>query len=127
MDHSAQKEFNKRKGLHIMKNTIIALGILLLVGSTSFAGWYVMPTVAYYPGVPVYAYPTPVFAAPEPYVSYMPVAPAPCACGRYGVPVVAPAPVVVAPAAVVRARVLYPYQPAQCIESGGAIGRIGSI
>ena len=47
----------------MMKNAIIALGILLLVGSTSFAGWYVVPTVAYYPGVPVYAYPAPVIAA----------------------------------------------------------------
>jgi hypothetical protein len=112
-------------GLHIMKTLIIALGIVLLIGSTSFAGWYVMPTVvqAYYPGVPVYAYPPAVVAAPAPYVSYMPVAapapyvsympaaPAPYACGAYGVPVVAPAPVVIGPAAVVRARVFYPGQP----------------
>ena len=95
----------------MIKTTIIALGILLLAGSTSLAGWYVMPSVAYYPGVPVYDYPAPVYAAPAPYVSYMPVAAAPYACGGYGVPVVAAAPVVVAPAAVVRARILYPGQP----------------
>jgi hypothetical protein len=108
-----------------MKTLIIALGIVLLIGSTSFAGWYVRPTVAraYYPGVPVYAYPAPVMAAPvpyaaympvvapAPYVSYMPVAPAPCAYGAYSVPVLAPAPVVVGPAAVVRTRVFYPGQP----------------
>jgi hypothetical protein len=103
-----------------MKTLLIALGIVLLIGSTSFAGWYVMPTVvqAYYPGVPFYAYPAPTpyvsympVAAPVPYMSYMPVAPAPCAYGAYGVPVVAPAPVVVGPAAVVRARVFYPGQP----------------
>ncbi len=64
--------------MHMIKTTVVALGILLLAGSTTFAGWYVMPTVvqAYYPGVPVYAYPAPVMAAPVPYVSYMPVAPA---------------------------------------------------
>jgi hypothetical protein len=95
----------------MMKTTIIALGVLLLAGSTSLAGWYVTPTVAYYPGVPVYAYPAPVYVAPVPYVSYMPVAAAPCACGGYSAPMVAPAPVLVAPAAVVRARVLYPGQP----------------
>ena len=109
-----------------MKTLIIALGIVLLIGSTSFAGWYVTPTVvqAYYPGVPVYAYPAPVMvapapcvsympvAAPAPYVSYTPVAPAPCcAYSAYSVPVVAPAPVAVRPAAVVRTRVFYPGQP----------------
>jgi hypothetical protein len=89
-----------------MKTLLIALGVVLLIGSTSFAGWHVRPAVvqAYYPGVPVYAY-------PAPYVSYMPVAPAPYAYGAYGVPAVAPVPVVVGPAAVVRTRVLYPGQP----------------
>jgi hypothetical protein len=108
-----------------MKTLLIALGIVLLFGSTSFAGWYVMPTVvqAYYPGIPAYAYPTPIvpapvpygsympIAAPAPYVSYMPVAPAPYAYSAYGVPAVSPAPVVVGPAAVIRARVFYPGQP----------------
>jgi len=83
---------------------VITLGIVLLIGSTSFAGWYVAPTVvqAYYPMGPVYA--------PAPYVAYMPVAgPSPyCA---YSVPVVAPAPVWVGPPAVVRYRVFYPGQP----------------
>jgi hypothetical protein len=99
-----------------MKTLIAALVILLLISSTTFAGWYVVrPTVvqAYYPGAPVYAYPAPYVSympvAPAPYVSYMPAAPVqPYA---YGVPVVAPAPIVVGPAAVVRARVFYPGQP----------------
>ncbi len=96
-----------------MKTAIIALGILLLVASTTFAGWHVVPTVvlAYYPGVPVYAYPAPVVAAPAPYVSYMPMAPAPYGYSAYSVPIVAPAPVVVGPAAIVRTRVFYPGQP----------------
>jgi hypothetical protein len=102
-----------------MKTLIIALGIVLLIGSTSFAGWYVMPTVvqAYYPGVPVYAYPAPAMAVPSPYVSYMPVAAsAPYVSYMPVAPysaysVVAPAPVVVGPAAVVRTRVFYPGQP----------------
>jgi hypothetical protein len=88
-----------------MKTLISALVIVLLIGSTSFAGWYAVgPTVvqAYYPAPTVYAY-------PAPYVSYMPVvAPAPYVSYM---PVVAPAPVVVRPAAVVRARVFYPGQP----------------
>jgi hypothetical protein len=95
----------------MMKAILVSLGILLLFASTSFAGWYVAPTVvqAYYPGVPVYAYPAPVVAAPVPYVSYMPVAaPSPCA---YGVPVYAPAPVIYGPPAVIRTRVFYPGQP----------------
>jgi hypothetical protein len=95
-----------------MKSVIIALLIVLLIGSTSFAGWYVPPraVAAYYPGVPMYAYPAPVVAAPAPYVSYMP-APAPAPYYSYGVPVVAPAPVVVGPPAVIRYRAFYPGQP----------------
>jgi hypothetical protein len=98
----------------MMKTIVAALGIVLLIGSTSFAGWYVRPTVvrAYYPGVPVYAYPAPVVMAPAPYVSYMPVAaPMPCEYGAYSVPVYAPAPVMVGPAAVIRTMVFYPGQP----------------
>ena len=49
--------------------------------------------------------------APAPYVSYMPVDPAPYAYSAYSVPVVGPAPVLVRPAAVVRTRVFYPGQP----------------
>jgi hypothetical protein len=103
-----------------MKTLIAALGIVLLIGSTSVAGWYVGPTVvrAYYPAT--YAYAAPVMVAPAPYVSYMPMATAGpyvsympvsepgCACG---VPVVAPAPVVVGAPVVVRYRVFYPGQP----------------
>jgi hypothetical protein len=93
-----------------MRTLIAALGIVLLVSSTSFAGWYVAPTVvnAYYPA-PVYAY-SPVMVAPAPYVSYMPVA-APAPYCAYSVPVVAPAPVYLGPPAVVRYRAFYPGQP----------------
>jgi len=95
-----------------MKTVIAALGIVLLIGSTSFAGWYVAPTVvqAYYPAGPVYAYPVPTMMAPAPYVTYMPVA-APAAPCAYGVPMFAPAPVFVGPPAVIRTRVFYPGQP----------------
>jgi hypothetical protein len=101
-----------------MKTSIIALGIVLLISSTTFAGWYVVrPTVvqAYYPGVPVYVYPAPYvsympMASAAPYVSYMPMA-TPVQPYAYGVPVGAPAPVLVGPAAVVRGRVFYPGQP----------------
>jgi hypothetical protein len=94
-----------KKGLQQMKTLLAALGIVLLIGSTSFAGWYVAPTVvqAYYPGTPVYAY-------PAPYMTYMPVA-APAPPCAYGVPMYAPAPVLIGPPAVVRARVFYPGQP----------------
>ena len=95
-----------------MKTLIMALGIVLLVGSTAFAGWYVGPRVvrAYYPYGPVYAYPAPVVAAPAPYMTYMPV-PAPAPYWTYSVPVVAPAPVWVGPPAVVRYRGFYPGRP----------------
>ncbi len=95
-----------------MKTAIAALGIVLFLGSTSFAAWYVAPTVvqAYYPMGPVYAYPAPVVVAPMPYVTYMPVAePAPPCF--YGPPVVAPVPMVIGRPAVVRYRVFYPGQP----------------
>ena len=75
-----------------MKNLLIAIALVLLLGSTAYGGWYVGPTVGYryYAPVPVYAYPAPV-----PYVTYSPVivgpvfAPAPVWVGR---------PVVVGPA-----------------------------
>jgi hypothetical protein len=100
-----------------MKIAIAALGILLLVSTTSFAAWYVAPTVvqAYYPMAPVYTYAPPVVVAPAPRVTYMPVvAPAP-QCVYYAAPVVAPVPVVVARPAVVRTRVFYPGQPVRNI------------
>jgi len=100
-----------RKGLQLMKTLLAALGIVLLIGSTSIAGWYVGPTVvqayypAYYPVAPVYAYPARVVVAPAPYVTYMPVAaPAPYVYG-------APVPMLFGPPAVVRAKVYYPGQP----------------
>jgi hypothetical protein len=95
-----------------MKTLVSALGMVLLIGSTTFARWYVAPPVvaAYYPVGPVYAYPPAVVAAPAPYVAYMPtvVGAPPCA---YGAAVVAPTPVVVGTPAVIRARVFYPGQP----------------
>ena len=87
-----------------MRNVIIALAVLLLLGSTAYGGWYVGPRAVYTyypPAGPVYAYGAPVVAPP--YVTYSPVAP---------VPLVAPGPVWVAPPAVIVApRVYYPGQP----------------
>ncbi len=63
-----------------MKGLIIAVALLLVLGSTAYGGWYVGPTVGYryYAPAPVYAYPAPV-----PYVTYAPVfAPAPVWVGR---------------------------------------------
>ncbi len=67
-----------------MRNLLIAVAVVLMLGSTAYGGWYVGPTVgyAYYPA-PVYAYPAPVVVA-RPYVAYAPVMAA---------PMVAPAPV----------------------------------
>jgi hypothetical protein len=84
-----------------MKNLIIAVALVLLLGSTAYGRWYVGPRAgyAYYPAAPVYAYPEPV-----PYVTYAPViaapvlAPAPVWVGR---------PVVVGPAG----RVYLPGRP----------------
>jgi|WetSurMetagenome_2_1015567.scaffolds.fasta_scaffold796202_1 hypothetical protein len=94
-----------------MKTLIAALGIVMLISSTSFAGWYVGPTMVqtYYPMAPAYAYPAPVVAAPAPYVAYMPVATP--VVTYYGSPVVAPVPVYVGRPAVVRSKVYYPGQP----------------
>jgi hypothetical protein len=68
-----------------MKNLIIAIAVILLLGSTAYGGWYVGPTMvrAYYPVAPVYAYPAPM-VVPGPQVVYSPVVPG---------PVLAPAPV----------------------------------
>lgn len=63
-----------------MKNLIIAVAVVLLLGSTAHGGWYVGPTVGYR-----YYAPAPVVVA-GPQVVYAPVAP---------VQVVVPAPVVV--------------------------------
>jgi hypothetical protein len=70
-----------------MRTLIIALALVLALGSTAYGRWYVGPTVgySYYAPAPVYAYPAPV-----PYVTYAPVwAPAPVWVGP---------PVVVGPA-----------------------------
>ncbi len=74
-----------------MKNLLIAVAVLLALGSTAYGGgWYVGPSVgyAYYPGTPVYAYPAPVVVA-GPRVVYSPVV--------VPAPVFAPRPVVVGP------------------------------
>lgn len=68
-----------------MKNLIIAVAMVLLLGSTAYGDWYPGPSVgyAYYPAGPVYGYPAPVLVA-RPRVVYSPVMVA---------PVMAPAPV----------------------------------
>ena len=68
-----------------MKGLIIAVAVVLMLGSTAYGGWYVGPTVgySYYAPAPVYAYPAPVVVA-RPHVVYSPV---------IAGPVVAPAPV----------------------------------
>ena len=72
-----------------MKNLLIAVAVLLLLGSTAYGGWYVGPTVgySYYAAAPVYAYPAPA-VVPGPQVVYSPI---------MAPPVLAPAPVMVAP------------------------------
>ena len=99
-----------------MKSILVAIALVLLLGSTAYGGWYVGPWGAYYPA-PVYAYPGPVYAYPapayayppvvvaRPYVTYAPIVPG---------PVVAPAPVWVGPPAVFvgpRGRVYVPGRP----------------
>jgi hypothetical protein len=68
-----------------MKNLILALALVLMLGSMAHGGWYVAPRAyAYYPPAMVYA------PAPVPYVTYAPImAPPPVWAGR---------PVVVGPA-----------------------------
>ena len=87
-----------------MRHLVVAIAVLLLLGSTAYGGWYVGPRVVYaYPPVgPVYAYPPPVVVSP-PQVVYSPVVPA---------PMVTPAPVWVGPrGVVVYPRVFIPGQP----------------
>ena len=82
-----------------MRHLVVAVTVLLLLGSTAYGGWYVGPRVVY--GYP-YAYPAPMVVAP-PYVVYSPLVPA---------PVLAPAPVWVAPPGViVRPKVYVPGRP----------------
>jgi hypothetical protein len=102
----------------MMNKMLLALAIVLVVGGTASAQYYVPEVVsAYYP--PVYAAPAPylapapvaysAFYAPpvvvaRPRVTYLPVVAAPPVA-------VAPAPVVYGPPAVFRTKVYYPGQP----------------
>lgn len=83
------------------------MALVLLLGATAHAGWYVGPRVvhAYYPAAPVYAYPNVV--VPAPYVAYAPVMVA---------PVAVPAGVWVGPpGVVVRGKVYVPGRPVRNI------------
>jgi hypothetical protein len=62
------------KGMHYMKNFLIAVGLVLALGSTAYGRWYVGPPVVYpyYAAAPVYVAPAPV-----PYTAYSPVIAAP--------------------------------------------------
>ncbi len=73
-----------------MKSLIIAVALVLLCGSTAFAGWYAGPVVGYR-----YYAPAPVYAYPAPYVTYSPVMAAPVVAPM---PVVVGRPVVIGPA-----------------------------
>jgi len=79
-----------------MKNLLIVVAVLLLLGSTAYGGWYVGPTVGYryYAAAPVYSYPAPVLV-PGPQVVYSPVVAAPLVVPS---PVVVGRPVVIGPA-----------------------------
>jgi hypothetical protein len=76
-----------------MRSLVVALLVVLLLGSTAYGGWYVGPRAvySYYPPVgPVYAYPPPVVVVP-PQVVYSPVVPGPVVAplpARVGAPVV---------------------------------------
>ena len=72
-----------------MKTLMVAIALVLLLGSTAQGAWYVGPTVgyAYYPAAPVYAYPP----APVPYAAYY--APVPAGPVVVPGPMVAPVPV----------------------------------
>jgi hypothetical protein len=71
-----------------MKNLLVAVVALLLLGSTAYGRWYVGSTVAYphYAATPVYTYPAPVVVAPRvvysPYVAGPAVVPAPVVVSR---------------------------------------------
>lgn len=108
-----------------MNKILLALAVLLVVGGTASAQYYVPQVVTSYYQPTVYAAPVPYvaqYAAPAPVVysayyappvivarprvAYMPVAPAYVAA-----PPVAVAPVVVGPTAVIRSKVYYPGRP----------------
>lgn len=84
------------KRMHYVKNFVIAVAMLLAIGSTAYGQWYAEPSVgyAYYPAEPVYGYPAPVMVA-RPRVAYSPVVVAPVMAP---VPVWMGRPVVVGPA-----------------------------
>ena len=88
-----------------MKNLVMVAAVVLMLGSTAYGGWYVGPTVgyAYYPAVPVYAYPPAPVVVFAPQVVYSPVVPG---------PILTAAPVWVAPPGVViRSKVYIPGRP----------------
>jgi hypothetical protein len=71
--------------MHHVKNFVIAVAMLLAIGSTAYGQWYAGPSVGYayypaepvyYPAEPVYGYPAPVMVA-RPRVVYSPVVVAP--------------------------------------------------
>lgn len=81
-----------------MKNLIIAVAVVLALGSTAYGQWYAGPTVgyAYYPDQPVYAAPAPATVlVARPRVVYSPVVAAPV---MVPAPVWVGRPVVVGPA-----------------------------
>jgi hypothetical protein len=119
-----------------MKSPILAAVLVLVLGSVSYAGWYVVPQgvyayhpyysyYPYYAAAPVYAYPPPMVAAPQvayspvlpgPQVAYSPVLPGPQVVYSPVVPapVYAPPPVPYwygPPAVVVRGKVYLPGRP----------------
>lgn len=105
-----------------MNKILLALAVLLVVGGTASAQYYVPQTVTTFYPAPVYEAPVPyAVSAPVPYaayyapvvvarprVAYLPVAPAVVAAPPVAV---APAPVVVGPPAVIRSKVYYPGYP----------------
>jgi hypothetical protein len=113
----------KKKKEPAMKSSVLAVVAVLVLASTSYGGWYVVPqgvytyypySYPYYAAAPVYAYPPPVVAAPQ--VAYSPILPGP----RFVYSPVVPAPVFAPapapywygpPAVVVRGRFYVPGQP----------------
>jgi hypothetical protein len=117
-----QSQFFERNAT--MKKILIALGIVLLASTASYADWYYPGVVtAYYPGYGVSAFEAPAYVAPAPVAYsayYAPYAPVVVARPRVAyMPVAQPvvvaqpmvAPVLVGPPAVIRSKVYYPGYP----------------